>query len=72
MQIIKNKFFKKTQLAVGPMNKNCVDTVIKLSKKKKVKIILISSKRQIDSKLFTNSITSFSIINNVFHLYLIV
>ena len=51
-KIIKNKLFKQTQLAVGPMSKNCVDTIQKLSKKKKVKIILISSRRQIDSKLF--------------------
>ncbi len=43
---------KATLLCVGPMSKNFVDTSINLSNKKKFPLILIASRRQIDSKLF--------------------
>lgn len=41
---------KKTLLGVGPMSLNCVDASIELSNKFNVPIILIASRRQIDSK----------------------
>ena len=53
-----NKFVKKlikknkTALGVGPMSKNCVDATIELSNKYNVPIMLIASRRQIDSEFF--------------------
>ena len=52
-----NKIFntinnKKTLLCVGPMSKNVVDASIELSDKKNIPIILIASRRQVDSKEF--------------------
>ena len=43
---------RSTLLAVGPMSKNCVDATIELSNFHKVPIMLIASRRQIDSKVF--------------------
>ncbi len=43
---------KSTLLAVGPMSKNCVDATIELSNKYNTPIMLIASRRQIDSKYF--------------------
>jgi hypothetical protein len=43
---------KSTLLAVGPMSKNCVDATIEMSNSYKVPIILIASRRQIDSAAF--------------------
>ena len=43
---------KTTLLAVGPMSKNCVDATIELSNKYNTPIMLIASRRQIDSKYF--------------------
>ena len=43
---------RSTLLAVGPMSKNCVDATIELSNFHKVLIMLIASRRQIDSKVF--------------------
>ena len=52
-----NKIFdpinnKKTLLCVGPMSKNVVDASIELSDKKNIPIILIASRRQVDSEEF--------------------
>ena len=53
-----NKFVKKlikknkTALGVGPMSKNCVDATIELSNKYNIPIMLIASRRQIDSEFF--------------------
>ena len=53
-----NKFVKKlikknkTALGVGPMSKNCVDSTIELSNKYNIPIMLIASRRQIDSEFF--------------------
>ena len=41
---------KATLLAVGPMSKNCVDATIEIANEKKVPIMIIASRRQIDSK----------------------
>ena len=41
-----------TLLGVGPMSKNCVDASIELAEKYKTPIMLISSRRQIDSEQF--------------------
>tara|TARA_Y100000590_G_C15635428_1_gene982802 strand:+ start:196 stop:1365 length:1170 start_codon:yes stop_codon:yes gene_type:complete len=41
---------KKTMLGVGPMSKNCVDSTIELSDQYNTPIMLIPSRRQIDSK----------------------
>ena len=43
---------KTTLLAVGPMSKNCVDATIELSNRYNTPIMLIASRRQIDSKDF--------------------
>ena len=43
---------KKTLLGVGPMSLNCVDSAIELSNIHNVPIILIASRRQIDSEEF--------------------
>lgn len=48
-KIIKNR---KTLLGVGPMSLNTVDASIELSDQFKVPLILIASRRQIDSKKF--------------------
>ena len=40
---------KKTLLGVGPMSKNVIDATIELSDYYKVPLILIASRRQIDS-----------------------
>jgi hypothetical protein len=48
-------FLKKrrcTLLGVGPMSVNCVDAVIELSNEHEVPILLIASRRQIDSEEF--------------------
>ena len=47
---LKNK--RCTLLGAGPMSLNCVDSVIELSDKFNVPIILIASRRQIDSEYF--------------------
>ena len=52
-----NKIFniindKKTLLCVGPMSKNIVDASIELSDKKNIPIVLIASRRQVDTKDF--------------------
>ena len=51
---LKNFLKKKrcTLLGAGPMSLNCVDSVIELSDKFNVPIILIASRRQIDSEYF--------------------
>ena len=41
-----------TLLGAGPMSKNCIDASINLSNKFEVPIMLIASRRQIDSKEF--------------------
>ena len=43
---------KTTLLAVGPMSKNCVDATIELSNRYNTPIMLIASRRQIDSEDF--------------------
>ena len=51
---INNYFSKKncTILGVGPMSVNCVDSVLELTNEYNVPIILIASRRQIDSEQF--------------------
>jgi len=41
---------RKTMLGVGPMSKNCVESTIELSDQYNIPIMLIPSRRQIDSK----------------------
>lgn len=41
-----------TLLGIGPMSRNCVDAVIDLSNRYEIPLILIASRRQIDSKDF--------------------
>jgi hypothetical protein len=41
-----------TLLGVGPMSRNCVDTAVKLANKFEIPIMLIASRRQIDSASF--------------------
>lgn len=43
---------KATLLAVGPMSKNCVEATIEIANEKNVPIMMIASRRQIDSKEF--------------------
>lgn len=43
---------RSTLLAVGPMSKNCVDATVELANSHNVPIMLIASRRQIDSKVF--------------------
>jgi tagatose-1,6-bisphosphate aldolase non-catalytic subunit AgaZ/GatZ len=43
---------KATICAVGPMSKNCVEATIEIANEKKVPIMMIASRRQIDSKDF--------------------
>ena len=43
---------RSTLLGVGPMSKNIVDASIELSDKKNIPIVLIASRRQVDSKDF--------------------
>jgi hypothetical protein len=43
---------RSTLLAVGPMSKNCVDATVELSNSHSIPIMLIASRRQIDSKVF--------------------
>ena len=50
LKYIKDK--KVTLLGVGPMSLNCVNAVIEISNKNKIPIILIASRRQIDSADF--------------------
>ena len=38
-----------TLLGVGPMSKNCVDVTIELANNHKIPLMLIASRRQIDS-----------------------
>ena len=45
---LKNK--RSTLLAVGPMSKNCVEATIEIANEKKIPIMIIASRRQIDSK----------------------
>jgi tagatose-1,6-bisphosphate aldolase non-catalytic subunit AgaZ/GatZ len=50
-----NNYFSKqccTLLGVGPMSINCVDSALELSKEYNAPIILIASRRQIDSEQF--------------------
>ena len=51
---IYNQIKKKraTLLGVGPMSLNCVDSVIEISNYERIPLILIASRRQIDSKDF--------------------
>ena len=51
---IEDLFKKKrpTLLAVGPMSKNCVDASVEIANEKNVPIMMIASRRQIDSKEF--------------------
>ncbi|MDP1677934.1 MAG: tagatose-6-phosphate kinase [Bacteroidota bacterium] len=49
-QLVKNK--KCTLLGVGPMSKNCVDVVIELANEHNAPLMLIASRRQIDSEEF--------------------
>lgn len=52
-QLLKHiKERRSTLLGVGPMSLNCVDAVIEISNQKKIPIMLIASRRQIDSKEF--------------------
>ena len=41
---------RKTLLGVGPMSKNCTDVCIELSDSYDVPIMLLPSRRQVDSK----------------------
>ena len=41
-----------TLLGVGPMSLNCVDSAIELSNSHRINLILIASRRQIDSEEF--------------------
>ena len=41
-----------TLLGIGPMSKNCVDAGIRVANKYNFPLILIASRRQIDSDLF--------------------
>src|SRR3989344_624289 len=41
-----------TLLGVGPMSKNCVDVTIELANNYKIPLMLIASRRQIDSARF--------------------
>ena len=41
-----------TLLGVGPMSRNCVDVAVDLSNRFEIPIMLIASRRQIDSKIF--------------------
>ena len=41
-----------TLLGVGPMSNNCVDVVIELANSHEVPIMLVASRRQIDSEAF--------------------
>ena len=43
---------KVTFLGVGPMSKNCVDVTIELSNKYNIPLMLIATRRQIDSEDF--------------------
>ena len=50
-----NNYFSKqccTLLGVGPMSINCVDSALELAKEYNAPIILIASRRQIDSEQF--------------------
>ena len=47
---LKNK--RATMAAIGPMSKNCVEATIEIANEKNVPIMLIASRRQIDSKEF--------------------
>ena len=51
---LKNYIQKKacTLLGIGPMSKNCVDASIELANEKNIPIMLIASRRQIDSEDF--------------------
>ena len=46
--IYKNIKNKKTNLAIGPMSKNCVDSVIEISDENKLALTLIASRRQVE------------------------
>ena len=45
-------FKRATLLCIGPMSKNCIDSAIELSNEYNVPIVLIASRRQINSKDF--------------------
>lgn len=49
-QLIKNK--KCTLLGIGPMSKNCVDVIIDLANEHNAPLMIIASRRQIDSEDF--------------------
>ena len=42
---------KKTLLGVGPMSKNVIDSTIEIANKFNTSLMLIASRRQIDSKM---------------------
>ena len=48
-EIIKKR---KTLLGVGPMSLNCVNSAIDVSNKFNIPLLLIASRRQIDSQIF--------------------
>ena len=51
IELFTKQFYKRnsTMLAVGPMSKNCVDATIELSEDHNMAMILIASRRQIDT-----------------------
>ena len=52
-KILKDNIEKKrTLLGIGPMSKNCIDASIELSDKYLLPLMLIASRRQIDSSEF--------------------
>jgi hypothetical protein len=54
LEIIKKSLNKKkcTLLGIGPMSKNCVDSIIDLADNYNIPFMLIASRRQIESKIF--------------------
>ena len=43
---------RKTLLGVGPMSMNCINASIEISNEREIPILLIASRRQIDSEAF--------------------
>ena len=55
--IIKKNYFKKkkgTALAIGPVSKNSIIAVNQIAREKKVPLMLIASRRQIETKKISN------------------
>jgi hypothetical protein len=50
--LFNNQKRQSTLFAIGPMSKNCVDATIEVANKTNTPIMLIASRRQIDSKIF--------------------